>query len=147
MEIPFVFEVGKPTSDAYNDREYLEVQLRDAEQWFYFAERHRRVAQLILDAIIGDHEEAEQDLRNCARRHPPLGRCARHSPSCNEELFDVHRSGRATRARRSLLRFESSRCSRASRLAREEISATASICATAELFKGTSRDGTPGHGG
>src|SRR5690349_3059138 len=72
MEIPFVFEPGKPTSAAYNDREYLEVELRDAEQWFYFAERHRRVAQLILGAIVGDHKRAEEDLKNYARRDRPL---------------------------------------------------------------------------
>lgn len=73
MEIPFVFEPGKPISAAYTDRELLEVQLRDAEQWFYYAERHRRIASLILAASIRDHQEAERDLETYARLVRPLG--------------------------------------------------------------------------
>ena len=71
-ETPFVFEPGKPISTAYTDRELLEVQLRDAEQWFYYAERHRRIAGLILAAIIGDYERADRDLETYARRGRPL---------------------------------------------------------------------------
>lgn len=71
-EIPFVFEPGKPVSAAYTDHELLEVQLRDAEQWFYFAERHRRIASLILDAIIHEYDQRDRDLETYARRGHPL---------------------------------------------------------------------------
>lgn len=71
-ETPFVFEPGKPISAAYTDHELLEVQLRDAEQWFCYAERHRRIASLILATIIADRERSNRDLETYARRGWPL---------------------------------------------------------------------------
>ncbi len=72
MTFPLIFKVGKPTSAAYDDREYLEVQLRQPEQWFYYAERHRRIAMLILDRMERDEKEAEEALAMFSRRQRPL---------------------------------------------------------------------------
>lgn len=79
VEHPFYFSVGPTSSKAFKPNELLIVQLRAWIQWFMFAHRHHRAAQVLAHEVADERARSERDM--AAYRRVP------QSPMLHDQLM------------------------------------------------------------